>query len=293
MKEVNGKIDQIKMTQNNQSKSNRKMRNKLKTIETNILQSSTDIGQIKKSLTEDGKKLDELDIRLTKLEKHIKNMKKNQPEDGLKVKTEKETSEPNPNERQEEGRKNDNPEDGEPPKEPPGKGPSELPDPSIEEKDQKLYRKNKWEENLKMLRRCEESRGPSEGIDIPEKQLSECISQFTDILLRIRRVNAANMGEECKKLKETFDHWTNGKFTWIADTARRGHVNELLTNRMEITKHLPHPFHCQCHIRGCGFGSEIPEELDEHLKTEPGYSDNQIINEEMNAIVQIYGDELG
>jgi hypothetical protein len=150
-----------------------------------------------------------------------------------------------------------------------------------------------WEENLKMLRRCEERRGPSDGIIIPTKQLSEWITQFTDILMRIKRVNAANMKKECEELKETYDSCTGGRFTYIADTAKRGHVNELLTNRMELSTHMPHPFHRQCHIRACGFGNEIPEELTEYMKTKHNYSENQLINEEMNTIVQIYGDSIG
>jgi hypothetical protein len=111
-------------------------------------------------------------------------------------------------------------------------------------------------------------------------------------MVRIQRSNGANVEDETKAMKNEYNSWTEGQFTFLEKNAKRGHIDETLSNRMETIKHLPHPFHCQCHIRGCTFGTEEPKELKEHFKTAHNYSNNQIINEDSNAIVQIYGDDL-
>jgi hypothetical protein len=177
------------------------------------------------------------------------------------------------NDNPEQNRRNEDNEDpgqNDPPPNPPtDPQPPNPPPPNDRRNDDNTPRRNRqsWDESLKTLRVCEKPRGPSGGIEIPNKQFLEWVSRLADIMVRIQRSNGANVSTDCKAMKDEFDSWTGGQFTYLDKNAKRGHIDETLSNRIEMINHLPHPFHCQCHIRGCTFGTEKPQRIENTFKT--------------------------
>jgi hypothetical protein len=122
--------------------------------------------------------------------------------------------------------------------------------------------------------------------------MRDWINQLAVNIMVFHAVNGHDTKTQFDKMKILIDECTGGIFSYLTDTARRDHVEEVVIDRLEEQEHLLYAFRSQCSIRSCQFDCAEPKDLIEHLQESHCMIEERAINVKMEAIIQLYGDEL-